>query len=83
MILNPRVERWSGGAEEVKCQGQRSHDKVNHHHHHVLHVGHLGHILHVPRVGHIAQYYWFYLSYITGLMQLEGKKLGYKLLYLF
>ena len=40
-------------------KGQRSSDKVNHHHDHVLHVGHVGHFLHVPRVGHLAQCYSF------------------------
>ena len=80
-----------GDAEEwwraVERRRSKSCDNVNHHHHHhhVLHVDHLGHILHVPRIGHLAQCYCFlYLSYITGLMQLEGRKVeGYKLSCLF
>ena len=74
-----------GDAEEWWSGGGRSHVTVNHHHHDVLHVDHLGHILHVPRIGHLAQCYCFlYLSYITGLMQLEGRKVeGYKLSCLF
>ena len=52
------LERWSSGEEEVKCQGQRSHDKVSYHRY-ILRIGHLGHFIHVPRVGHLAQCYCF------------------------
>ena len=61
------MERWSGGGG-----GQRSRDKINHHHH-VLHVCHLGDFLHVPWVGHLRNVIVFLsILYNSGLLQLEG-----------
>ena len=72
------MARNGAGWRKVKGQGQRSRDKVNHHHHHVLHVGHLGHFLHVPRVGHLAQCYCF-LSILYNWANATGGEEGRRL----